>query len=75
MNENENFKWITFRFNLETYENVIIPALELMRLRLGNYMVNGLPVEASNSRCIELICAEFISTFDTGETEETKGDV
>lgn len=50
----------TYKWDDDGY-SVVDAAIQLMQLEVGTYTVNGIPIEVSKSRALELICAEYIS--------------
>ncbi len=72
--EGEEGKWLNLFYKLDTYDTVIVPGLERMRMSLGNAGVdpNGDPIEFSDSYVIEKIIGDFLSDPNYQE-EQSQG--
>lgn len=55
--------WINFCLKKAAKEEVVLPALELVRKQLGSKGVDtdGMAVEYSDGACLESICADFLA--------------
>lgn len=61
--DDEAVEWMNFKLTKSVKQNVVKPAIEKMRLKIGNVGKDeeGNSVDASDGRCLELMSAEVLS--------------
>lgn len=69
--KNEDYVYHTLKFSTDTEENVYQPAMERMRREVGNTIgPDGEPEDITDSRAIELLCADKLAgpDYDADQT-------
>lgn len=61
--EEDTMVWLNLKINKSARENVVKPALEKARMHVGTVATDedGKGKDASDGRCVELICADYLS--------------
>lgn len=69
--KNEGFVYHSLKFSTDVEDNVYQPGLERCRREYGNTMSpSGEPADISDSRCVEMIFADYLSSGeDNGERQ------
>jgi hypothetical protein len=64
--------WLNLRLTRAQRDKTILKAIENMRAQLGTVgEKEGAPVDSSDGRCLELICAEFLSGAPSLEGDDS----